>query len=139
MTDEEIIKAMECCNGGLDYCKGCPAKEYNVECGNVLKFNVLNLINRQKAEIENLQKELKIKSLTRANIFEITDAYQRGMSKGIKKFAEMLKCKVLDHDFTCADNHIEETGQWLIHEVVPDMINNLLKEMTEDDNDNTQV
>lgn len=53
MTDNEIIKALECCSG-LDGCKECPAKEYNLECSDVLKFNALKLINRQKAEIERL-------------------------------------------------------------------------------------
>lgn len=58
MTDEDIIKAMTCCTGSYDCCKVCPAKAYNVECGNVLRFNALNLIKRQKAEINRLKNEI---------------------------------------------------------------------------------
>ena len=54
MTDNEIIKALECCYTYFD-CDGCPFEE---PCSglNVLTENTLDLINRQKAEIERLQK-----------------------------------------------------------------------------------
>ena len=52
MTDNEIIKALECCKTGDD-CKGCPYyvnELYN--CGEHFNEDVLDLINRQKAEID---------------------------------------------------------------------------------------
>lgn len=58
MTDDDIIRAMDCCTGSYNCCKECPAKVYNVECGNVLRFNALNLIKRQKAEIDCLKNEI---------------------------------------------------------------------------------
>ena len=58
MTDDDIIKSMNCCTGSCNCCTECPAKAYNVECGNVLKFNALNLIMRQKAEINRLKNEI---------------------------------------------------------------------------------
>lgn len=59
MEDKEIIKALECCTswGCGTSCADCPL--YNTGC---LHFNklgeTLDLINRQQAEIERLQKLL---------------------------------------------------------------------------------
>ena len=55
MTDNEIIKALECCIA--DKCMECPLRKIpKVKgCMNRLSF-ALDLINRQKAEIERLQK-----------------------------------------------------------------------------------
>ena len=57
MTDNEIIKASACCSskGKMD-CKNCPLKN-SVSCVTEMIDNALDLINRQKAEIERLQKE----------------------------------------------------------------------------------
>lgn len=55
MTDEEIIETLERCSkaGG---CLGC-AKAYmhNANCIRILETECLDLINRQKAEIERLK------------------------------------------------------------------------------------
>ena len=59
MTDDDIIKSMECCTSSYNCCKVCPAKIYNVECDYVLRFNALNLIRRQKAEIDRLKNEMR--------------------------------------------------------------------------------
>ena len=55
MTDNEIIKALECCQ--TDECERCPLSNYD-GCESLLFDGtiVLDLINRQKAEIEMLQK-----------------------------------------------------------------------------------
>ena len=50
MTDNEIIKALECCN--KDDCDNCPNDFGN--CYANLAGYALDLINRQKAEIERL-------------------------------------------------------------------------------------
>lgn len=57
MTDNEIVKALECCFNSN--CSKCPAKkEYDVGyiplCKSYLKQDTLDLINRQMAEIEQL-------------------------------------------------------------------------------------
>lgn len=55
MTDNEIIKALECCKDRD--CLNCPmlAKEFCFGlCGDLVSC-VLDLINRQKAEIERLK------------------------------------------------------------------------------------
>ncbi len=53
MTDEEIIKALKCCNDGV--CEYCPIS--GNDCIQKSRDEAIDLINRQKAEIERLQKE----------------------------------------------------------------------------------
>ena len=58
MTDNEIIKALECCQKVKGYrhtpiCQECPL--YESRCAIELPKNALNLINRQKEEIESLK------------------------------------------------------------------------------------
>ena len=63
MSDADIIKALECCDRTTNKgCPNCPLFEYDGEltCITVISNKVLDLINRQKAEIEELQ--LKIES-----------------------------------------------------------------------------
>ena len=65
LTDEEIVKALECCSGGItgETCKNCPLNLSNsgVEAcyydDTILEKYALDLINRQKAEIERLTEE----------------------------------------------------------------------------------
>ncbi|MBO5060254.1 MAG: hypothetical protein J6C82_05005 [Clostridia bacterium] len=59
MTDDEIIKALECCDT-REWCIHCPLKD-NDRCRDVLSTQSVELINRQKAEIERLQKGLSEK------------------------------------------------------------------------------
>lgn len=54
MTDKEIIEALECCN--THRCVDCP---YGCDCLDHLTGNALDLINRQRAEIERLKAEIK--------------------------------------------------------------------------------
>ena len=97
LTDAEIIKALECCiaKSGKG-CSNCPYHHYYEECRTKRNNDCIDLINRQKAEIERLQKELEIKTQKRANIFEISDAFARGESKGRKEFADRLREKITD-------------------------------------------
>lgn len=50
MTDNEIIKALECCVNN-QYCWLCVLKDREDDCYNILK-SAFDLINRQKADIE---------------------------------------------------------------------------------------
>ena len=62
MTDEQIIKAYErCFTLGFDEstCYECPFYTATAKCTEDLRDSALDLINRQKAEIENLKVELK--------------------------------------------------------------------------------
>lgn len=57
MTDSEIIKALECC---MDCdCKNCPCQTEDGHCLDLDEGLILDLINRQKAEIERLKEPLQ--------------------------------------------------------------------------------
>ena len=59
MTDEQVIKALECCI--RDDCDNCPLNclvNKNDNCYEVVKKIALDLIIRQKAEIERLEEML---------------------------------------------------------------------------------
>jgi hypothetical protein len=57
MNDNDIIKALECCFVNVN-CKGCPMQNPPMErCLSRVCSQALLLINRQKAEIERLEKE----------------------------------------------------------------------------------
>ena len=57
-TDNEIVKALECCNSEYYECPHCPLLHKG--CKKTLLQNALDLINRQKAEIERLKTNLNI-------------------------------------------------------------------------------
>lgn len=100
MTDEQIIKAMQCVIGNSVDCTQCEYQETLPfpSCMRMCAENALDLIKRQKAKNENEIKEIK--------------------SEAIKEFAERLKEKLQwDVEF---DNKL----------VFESDIDNLVKEMT---------
>lgn len=62
MSDAEIIKALECC-ANLEACEKCPMcsfEKYDTDtCEHQIMLYSLDLIDRQKAEIERLNEEIK--------------------------------------------------------------------------------
>lgn len=58
MTDNEIIKALECCNGWDGRCLNCPLNREGTNCKEKLNSYALGLISSQKAEILELQKRI---------------------------------------------------------------------------------
>ena len=77
--------------------------------------------NSYKAAVERLETETLILSQKRANIFEITQAYERGRAEAIKEFAERLKNSLFSVSKT-TDGHY-------VHHISGDEIDNLVKEM----------
>ena len=84
MTDNEIIKALECCK--CDDCDNCPNDFGN--CYANLAGYALDLINRQKAEIERL---VGVIDKTDAAYFQKVDEVKRAKAEAVKEFAERLK------------------------------------------------
>jgi hypothetical protein len=103
MTDNEIIKALECCDGTLAGCTECPNYKNRFYC--TIEKDALDLINRQKAEIERLKSEA-----------QMADGYadaleERAKAEAIKEFAERLKGYLKEHAWIwCSevDNLVEE-------------------------------
>ena len=92
MTDNDIIKALECCQSAYDMnCAYCDYKFRKPKCislntcESIMKADVLDLINRQKTEIERLEDDNQFLQDRRfKELSEVRD-------KAIKEFAERLK------------------------------------------------
>ena len=84
MTDNEIIKALECCK--KDDCDNCPNDFGN--CYANLAGCSLDLINRKQAENEELR--IENQSLrAAANSYKLH--YNKARAEAIKEFAKRLK------------------------------------------------
>ena len=104
-TDEQIIKALECCS--QPYCNNnnCPLNEHTIntkDCITKLSTNSLDLINRQRAEIERLHSEVKEKTETivflkdqatgwSIDFCNLKAKLNTAKAEAIKEFAERVK------------------------------------------------
>ena len=147
MTDNEIIKALECCmNGRCD--DDCPFRETRENCHNLDNL-ILDLINRQKAEIERYREvvgELGVKdgevvallngketAYTKKDIAETLKrmAVKTAKAEAIKDVFEKVEERLAVHHFT--SNSTEYTdGQLDCMEWVDSKIDELKKEMVGD-------
>ena len=121
MTDNEIIKALECCVDwcGTISCWACPLK--NTGCIHFYKLKeTLDLINRQKAEIERLQKHIQ-EGIDLAK--QIPEMVALAQAEAIKEFAERLKEEQEFFVNECED---------FVGYVAVSRIDNLVKEMVGD-------
>lgn len=127
MKDNEIIKGLECCQTEYDRkCKqGCPYMQFQKKCISVdtcssrLRADLLDLINRQKAEIERLEEEVDIVSSSKRTILDRIP-YER--SEAINEFVEKFK---EDCHWVIDDKYIEED--------IIKYIDNIVKEMTKEE------
>ena len=94
MADNEIVKALECCSNGY-MCDKCPY--YKDGCSSYdanMSKDVLDLIKRQKAEIERLTALVEaaedyLNPLPFKNAFD--EEIEKTKIEAIKDFAEKLK------------------------------------------------
>ena len=113
LTDNEIIKALEYCYGhnvGDAPCGDCP--RFNHPDGCVHARDALDIINRQKAEIERLNNH-------------ILDVTKMVKAEAVKEFAERLKTRCYPWE-TYGHFHSLVTSE--------ECIDNLVKEMVGEDN-----
>ena len=138
ITDKEIIKALECCHM-VNGCERCPLRNDTDEC-EILNTYALDLLLRQKAEIERLRKENKILSVNADTAFqdglnENRDLFKKEVeheikSEAIKEFASKLKSRIR--------KDIDEQGMFPLpytkkaYDTVFVFADNLVKEMTEE-------
>ena len=97
LTDKEIVKALECCSDGHETCDCCDLQNVYC-CYSVLSKKSLDLINRQKAEIERLKKGWK------ADVILTADA----KAEAQREFAERLKEKSSALARLWIDNELKE-------------------------------
>ena len=128
MNDNDIIKAYKCCyleacncTGGCPY-RGTSGKWTSEECWRKVREDLLDLIDRQKAENESLRAILEAAEdhyspLPFKGIFDQKIAEAK--TEAIKEFAERLE---------------DDLGDVFMvnHPCVSAIIDNLVKEMTEE-------
>lgn len=178
MTDEQIIKAMQCVIGNVVSCSECEYRKaplYPI-CRRMCAENALDLINRQKAKIEELRSDkiiaerhekdarelfvgctrqleeakAEIERLKKGVSFTfaiedfesiketiISNLDNKIKSEAIKEFAECLKSRLSKlsvrtktHDGKTTSDYVDDIANQLLHDVVPQEIDNLVKEMT---------
>ena len=127
MTDNEIIKALEHCKGYLtNDCVICQNVEKYPRCNEFLNEIALNLINRQKAEIERLQKEFDTMCFVTAKRW-----VKNAKSEAIKEFAERFAKALSEFDMSSVGLPDYDRGYKDCMTNIEDTIDNLVKEMTE--------
>lgn len=115
-TDEEIIRNYEWCIGCTsDRCRECTMDEEGF-CEEELQDLVLDLINRQKAEIEKLKGSTIV-----SNIMESQRIKRKAKAEAYKEFAERLKSYLL----------LNKKGEMSV--ISFENVDNLLKEMVGED------
>ncbi len=146
MKDNKIIKALECCIECDTYCdecsEDCPLKETN-DCTYALRRNSLDLINRQKAEIERLRKangllEYLKKAVCRVEIdgeeelidYASDEAFQNAITKRINLMCNAQTAKSEAYkEFAELVNRRLFKGEKYAYE--REYINNLLSEVSD--------
>ena len=118
MTDNEIIKYMQCVIGNEVSCSECTYQKVLPfpSCRMMCAKNALDLINRQKAEIENLQKNIDGLNIFTTNHIKVVRL------QAIKEFADRLKHFIIPQK---ADGYTREI-------VLKRDIDNLVKAMSEE-------
>ncbi len=85
---------------------------------------------------ENERLNIELQSMiSAANYYKMQ--YETAKSEAIKEFAKRLKSKVNDLEFRTKTNRktvptkfCDDNANWVMHECVPEEIDNLVKEMT---------
>ena len=98
LTDEEIVKALECCNKTYNdmnrhSCDTCPYKEIE-PCGKAQMIDCLNLIHRLKGE----NASLKAKYVKMLDLNEKTIAKQKAEIEQLTKENKNLSIKVWNYE-----------------------------------------
>lgn len=100
-TDEEIIKALEYCNADRNECDKCV---FQRECESnpfysAVAEHALNLINRQKAEIERLKKEVSVeRDACKEFAKKLKEKYGIFTPLGVNWIEEVKAVRILDID-----------------------------------------
>ena len=123
MTDEQIIKALECCGVESGSCEKCPSKyRRRSDCIRLLTIDAINLINRQQAGINQFAEANKmVADLKTVKNDDDIKAIQRD---AVVNFVEKLKEQAFECDisFGLGSQHIRQA-------VAVDDIDNLVIEM----------
>lgn len=155
LTDNEIIKALECHTGNNSKrCQVCPYTIYGCYCLDHLHPDLLDLINRQKAEIEKLEKENTVfREIIKKQDDEISalrkdllkrENLEESFSKSVKQFDKRLEKTVKLERAEAYKEFTEKFKEKISQKVCCGRLsfveteyelNNLLKEMEDKNNE----
>ena len=127
MTDNKIIKALECCKNDGIICYECPYKKTN-GCMEKLSADALDLINRLQAENEKLKKAYQRCAWERDMLME-QNAYNCKLAKAeaYKEFADLSIKRI------CEQVSAPTPSESYIVERCNQVIDNFLKELVGED------
>ena len=111
-TDDEIIKALECCSTDEQPCSMCPLWQICGDGRMTSTHLALAIINRQNAELEDLREIV---------FMDRSEAIKNLKAEAIKEFAENVKAI-----FECVLYFDDDVKECILNE-----IDELVKEMTE--------
>ena len=150
MTDNEIIKALECC-GIKHCCEECPYKGVKCKLMNGVLSDALDLINRQQAEIERLNSPVLIidnvdlseneiaEKLRNLPVQIFPDNEEQIRNEAIKDVVEKLRkhIEALEYNLntprkTVPVQTLYDQVNWILKEVIPQTIDGVLKELEGD-------
>lgn len=150
-TGNDLIRVLECCLNGdrtksaVEICLPCPYF-HEGNCTDLLKRNALDLIKRQRAEIEELNAEVE-KQYEQAKADILGNMADGGMSchwcikqhkaEAIKEFAKNLKQDLSQHQTEMFLNGLKGTPrtQEITYQCVGEYIDDLVEEMTADEHE----
>ena len=118
MTDNEIVKALECCVNGED-CLNCPLQEQFADCKPMT--GALDLINRQKAEIERLNSpyEMQVEASKKLENSIKAEAVKECIEKIKSKAA---KCVMTDNGIPVAGSASYSISEVELYKIEKEMV-----------------
>lgn len=137
LNREQIIKALECC--AKDNCDKCPNSFGN--CYANLAGYALALIRELTEEKERIAHESACHRQTvidnlRESLEFLDEETERVRADTVRKFAEMLKKRIEKSSYnartdrkTVRKEELLEQVNWVYHEVVPDLIDQIAQEI----------
>ena len=130
MTDNEIIKALECCANETGSCLGCPLINCIEDCLQIKSKNALDLINCQKAEIERLNKDCE--DVIYKLEYLLCHATGNKFSKHTYPIGDMVSY-VNDYIQDCCNEAVEEAKETVKSEAIKEFAERLKDEMRLED------
>ena len=135
MIDNEIIKALECCVKGCNSegCDDCPLYEEVEDCEIEIPIIALDLINRQKAEVERLEGyNANLEYDNQDVLCTLETEIEKAKSEAIREFAlELISGIHKLEKHSCEIAYKVHKSVYLVDDV-HNTIDSLVKERTED-------
>jgi hypothetical protein len=109
LTDEEIVKALECCTvDEVTDCENCPLLRES--CAIIRKY-ALDFINRQKAEIERLTKRIAVRDNDIGKLESEIDDLKYELKQAVKDTAKEILQELYEYPHEYHEKKILEIAR----------------------------